>query len=223
LHSLRAGCRVENESRNVSGTIGIFAKQFLDYLEKDIGISSAHVISEGCNAMVNLEGRDIEIGQCTWPPRPVGRNMKANIPDMAVIEINSDMKEKISTSENISLYTAQKDALKHQKVYKRGCTTGRTDGDIDNPQFNMFGRNVMVISTRDGQNFSEPGDSGALVLTKKGSHLLALGLVFGGNLMLREDTCYNLPENASIAIYLDEAISRFEEGGVNGIIGIHRY
>jgi hypothetical protein len=107
-------------------------------------------------------------------------------------------------------------------VFKRGSTTGKTDGDIDIPQFNMFGRKVMVITTADGQNFSEPGDSGALVLTKKGSELLALGLVFGGDLDIRGSD-ENFPENASIAVYLDEAISGFEEDDGNGVIRIKRY
>jgi hypothetical protein len=213
---------VDNGSEDVSGTIGIFAKHILGYLMKDIGITSAHIVSEGCNAVVNLEGRDMEIGQCTWPPRPVSGHLEANIQDLAVIEIKSSMTEKISTSENISLYNDQKEVLECQKVYKRGCTTGKTDGDIYDPQFNMFGNNVMVITTANGQNFSEPGDSGSLVLTKKGTQLFALGLIFGGQLNFRESD-EDFPENASIAIYLDGAISRFEERGGNGKIKIYRY
>jgi hypothetical protein len=190
--------------------------------KKDIGITSPHVIWEGCSAKAPMEGGDKEIGHCTWPPGPVGVGLDARILDMAVIEIQSEMANKISTSKNISVYADQKDELEFQKVYKHGWKSGETTGDIEMPQFNMFGKKVMVITTEDGKDFSEPGDSGALVLTKKGTQLLALGLIFGGELAFREND-KDFPKNASIAIYFDEAISRFETGSGKGNIEINRY
>ncbi|XP_056002820.1 uncharacterized protein LOC130049391 [Ostrea edulis] len=221
-HSLQAGCRVETEGQNVLGTIGIFGKKVLEHAEQDIAITSAHVIWEGCHAGVHVEGGDKEIGQCIWPPKPPEGNLEGKILDIAVIEMRSDLAENISTSENISVYTGQKHELEFQRVYKRGWKTGETHGDIDIPQFNMFGKTVMVITTGDGRRFSEPGDSGALVLTKKGQQLFALGLIFGDDLKFRESD-EDFPANASIAIYLDDAITKFEEESKRGKIKIQRY
>ncbi|XP_048751095.1 uncharacterized protein LOC125662787 [Ostrea edulis] len=221
-HLLRAGCQVKNGDKDISGTIGIFAKQILEDAEKDVAITSAHVIWEGCNARVHVEGSDEEIGHCIWPLKPPGEYLEAKLLDMAVIKMKSDITEHISTSENVSVYTDQKDKLECRKVYKCGWKTGETHGDIHFPQFNMFGKKVMVITTADGRNFSEPGDSGALVLTKNGTQLHALGLIFGGGLRLQEND-EDFPDNASLAIYLDVAISRFEEENERGKIKIQRY
>ncbi|XP_062618643.1 uncharacterized protein LOC134280252 [Saccostrea cucullata] len=221
-HSLMAGSKLVNMRSDFLGTLGLFAKKVKDGVEKDVAITSAHVIWEGCTANSEMNGEDVEIGTCTWPPKPSDEHFHARIKDLALVQLNPGMSENISTSREIFLYVDSKEELAYRCVYKHGCSTGKSEGDIDLPVFDMYGNNVMVITRENQEKFSEPGDSGALVLTEQGNKLYALGLIFGDDLNLRESDP-QFPENASFAIYLDEAIRRFERVSDNERITLHRY
>lgn len=154
------------------------------------------------------------IGSCIWP------NEKAdpisNFHDISVVQLDKSLitnlqrrilKEKVIVDE---LPTAD---LIDRKVFKYGAKTGKTEGYIQKiDDFKIFGGDVMVIVPRatddEDRKFSDKGDSGAIVLTKRRDQLYAIGMVYGDQFDLPQAECTSAI-NESIAIGLKKAVGRF--------------
>lgn len=86
----------------------------------------------------------------------------------------------------------------------------KTRGFIEQiDHFKLFWSDVMTISSEDPERlFSTNGDSGAIVLTIQDGKHHGIGVIYGGNVDIR-DTGIKIPENEIIAIFLKNALDRF--------------
>ena len=113
---------------------------------------------------------------------------------------------------HVTLFKGDRRDLKRRKVYKFGATTSKTIGFIHDSEFVLtIGDPVSVFLIEpedpddDSSRFSQPGDSGAIVLTKFGQDVIALSMIFGGDVDLE-----GVARNNSIAVDLNQALQRFE-------------
>ena len=176
-------------------------------------ISSPHVISSGQSAYIS--NATIELGKCIWPP-VVGAHC-INVEDISVICSESlNINIKTIVGKQIALFHGDRSKLKKRKVYKYGAASFKTIGFIQDSEFVLTIGDpvrVFIIEPEDpddnSSRFSKPGDSGAIVLTKFGQNVVALSMIFGGDVDLE-----GLAKNSSIAVDLNEAIKRFEANNV---------
>ena len=177
---------------------------------KSCCISSPHVISSGQTAYI-LNGT-VALGNCIWPTRVVPTN-SINVEDISVIRLEStDIQIRRMVKTDVTLFKGDRRDLKRRKVYKFGATTSKTIGFIQDSEFVLtIGDPVSVFLIEpedpddDSSRFSQPGDSGAIVLTKFGQDVVALSMIFGGDVDLE-----GVARNNSIAVDLNPALQRFE-------------
>nr|XP_022291106.1 uncharacterized protein LOC111102587 isoform X2 [Crassostrea virginica]XP_022291107.1 uncharacterized protein LOC111102587 isoform X2 [Crassostrea virginica]XP_022291108.1 uncharacterized protein LOC111102587 isoform X2 [Crassostrea virginica] len=212
-HEVKSGDKLhpcKHASTNY-GTIGMFGVLTQpDRKPRRCCISSPHVISSGQSAYIL--NATVKLGKCIWPP-VVGAN-RINVEDLAVIcseFFNINILER-KVGRQITLFHGDRSKLKRRKVFKFGATTLETIGFIGDPEFVLtIGDpvNVFLIEPEDPDDdrsrFSEPGDSGAIVLTKFGKDVVALSMIFGGDVDLE-----GVARNNSIAVDLKQALHRFE-------------
>lgn len=208
--AVKCGDYLKNSTLGIMGTIGMFG-EIKNALENDsiqtVALSSPHVISNGDIACSSTGDR---IGECIWP------GSKANIHDVSIVKIDSSL---ISTlqrtffNENITIEEITKEKLHYRKVFKYGAATKETHGWIEQIEhFQLFGRDVMAISSDDRENpegkFSTNGDSGAIVLTILDEKHHGIGIIYGGNV---DDRGANrkITEREIIAVFLKYALDQF--------------
>ena len=204
-----------------TGTLGMFGKLRSKEAgrikgEFVVAISSGHVLKAGADALVPSRGN---IGKCIWP-FPSSNNMF----DVSVIKIDTSLMNSLQTfifDENVTLTQMSQKDLTNRRVFKFGATTGRTDGFVTTvDDFELFGEKVLAIrpkrSTCSENKFSDEGDSGAIVLTRKDEQLHAVGVIYGDCFDVREFK--NLHGNESIAVFLLDALHRFKTANQQEIL-----
>ena len=216
-HNVTGGEKLHpfRHNANTYGTVGMFGSICQhDRSFKSCCISSPHVISSGQTAYI-LNGT-VALGNCIWPP-PVVPSSPINVEDISVICLESiDIKISRVVERQVTLFHEDRQVLRKRKVYKYGAATSKTIGFIKDSEFVLtIGNPVSVVLIEpedpddDGSRFSQPGDSGAIVLTKFGQNVVALSMIFGGDIDLE-----GVARNGSIAVDLNEAIQRFEANNV---------
>ena len=192
-----------------TGTIGIFGKlrnRDANKAKEEIivAISSGHVIDEGADAFVPSSGN---IGKCIWPV-PSSNNMF----DVSVIKINTSLinsLQRFILDENVTLTQISEQDLTNRRVFKFGATTGRTDGFVNTfEDCELYGEKVLVIKPQRSKNavFSDEGDSGAIVLTRKDNKLHAVGVIYGD---FDSRDFESVHGKESSAVFLINALNRF--------------
>ena len=225
-HKVESGDKLHPYRQNAEsyGTVGMFGSIYQknsrtmhrgdectiyqrEEFPKPCCISSPHVISSG--QMAYISDAAIALGNCIWPP-PV-EDFCVNVEDISVIcleSLNIEMGRKIKG--NVSLFDGNRSSLARRKVYKFGATTSRTMGFIRYPEFEIVMGNpinvFLIEPDNDSSRFSKEGDSGAIVLTKFGEKVVALSMIFGGDV-----TFEGLANNISIAVDLNQAVNRFKD------------
>lgn len=201
------GSIYQKNSRTMHRSDECTVHQREEFNPKPCCISSPHVISSGQIAYVS--DATIALGNCIWPPP--AKDYRVNVEDMSVIcleSLNIEIGRKIK--ESVTLFDGNRNSLARRKVYKFGAATSRTTGFIRYPEFEMImGHpiNVFVIEPdNDSSRFSKEGDSGAIVLTKFGEKVVALSMIFGGDVNFE-----GLAKNSSVAVDLNKAVNRFKE------------
>ncbi|XP_061185204.1 uncharacterized protein LOC133193262 [Saccostrea echinata] len=218
---LKGGCELTIGS--VSGTLGMFAKLSTENkIEKIIAISSGHIATSGNKIMAALGGKnDRKIGQCIWPETSTDASLKANIEDISVIILDDGISNSIEyrmPEFKVKLPTVDLEDLNNRKVFKFGAKTNKTYGCLKcAKKSKLLGADVMFIEPWHGEKqFSDQGDSGAIVFTQMGRELIAIGVVFGDDLTVYT-TCESDEENLEdvddahcIAVDIKRAIDLFE-------------
>lgn len=211
---ITSGEKLHPQKDNVSsyGTIGMIGS-FHSIRERNptrCCISSPHVISK--DQVAYFMDAKKKLGKCIWPPRVP--NYHINVQDISIIPLEEN-DIKISTEEGmINIFKeTNRDSLDRRKVFKYGATTGRTDGIVCKTNFYLPIKDppisVFLIEPRneakEKPTFSEPGDSGAVVLTKFGQRVHAFSMIFGGDVNIE-----GVAKNNSIAVELKYAVNHFE-------------
>ncbi|XP_062618528.1 uncharacterized protein LOC134280121 [Saccostrea cucullata] len=195
-----------------SGTLGMFG-QLNGF---PVAVTGGHVIEEGQLAQFHIHGECVNFGACIWP---LVAECQTHIPDIAVIEIDKNIMNKISyrIGNNVTIHTRKLLELKNRKVFKYGATTNLTHGyveDIDSMSLFESTDVALVAHEDDDKNFAKEGDSGAIVLTKFNDQHFAIGVVYGGGLNPRNSPKTVSPKT-SVIVSLNHAIQRFKEGYEN--------
>lgn len=172
-------------------------------------ISSPHVISAEQTAF--FRDAKVLLGTCIWPPAVP--NHQVNVEDISVISLEKHHQICKRQPEDVKLFEdSDRHRLDKRKVFKFGATTGKTLGFVCKTDFILeLGQpiNVFLIEPYDKNDeestFSEPGDSGAVVLTKFGQRVEAFSMVFAGEVNIPE-----IAKNNTIAVELKHAVDRFE-------------
>ena len=214
-HSITGGDKLHPFRHTASsyGTIGMFGSvSQRDGSSKTCCISSPHVIS--CGQTAYISGATVPLGTCIWPPTV--KNDCINVEDISVIyldQVDKNIEIRKMFEKQITLFKGDRTDLKRRKVYKFGATTSKTIGFIGDPEFVLtIGDPISVFLIEpedvddDSSRFSQPGDSGAIVFTKFGQNVVALSMIFGGDVTLE-----GFAKNNSIAVDLQQAIQRFED------------
>lgn len=209
--AIKCGGYITNDISNKSGTLGVFGKM-RDFVhnnqEKTVALSSPNLFIEGDFA--SLPNGD-NIGVCVWPVKP--EPPVENICDVSIIEIDSsriNTLERTIFKKQIIVEEIPYNDLDYRLVFKYGAKTQTTYGWITKiSNFQLFENEVLVILPKSPAiSFSEEGDSGAIVVTKiKGNHL-GVGMVYGSDFDV-ENTSNNNAKNATIGIFLKNALDRF--------------
>nr|XP_022294014.1 uncharacterized protein LOC111104392 isoform X1 [Crassostrea virginica] len=214
-HTVEGGDKLHPFGNNKSkyGSVGMFGSvSNSDGSSKTCCISSPHVIS--CGQTAYISGAKVPLGNCIWPP--IAENNCINVEDISVIYldlVHKNIEIRKMFEKQITLFEGDRNDLKRRKVYKFGATTFKTIGFIQDPEFMLpfrDGISVFLIEPEDvdddSSRFSQPGDSGAIVFTKFGQNVVALSMIFGGDLTLE-----GFAKNNSIAVDLQQAIQRFAD------------
>lgn len=172
-------------------------------------ISSPHVISAYKTAF--FRDATVLLGTCIWPPAVP--NHEVNVQDISVISLEKRIQICRRQPGDVKLFEdSDRDRLDKRKVFKFGATTDKTLGFVCKTDFVLeLGQpiNVFLIEPYDKNDeestFSEPGDSGAVVLTKFGQRVEAFSMVFAGDVNIPE-----IAKNNTIAVELKHAVDRFE-------------
>ena len=194
-----------------TGTLGMFGKlrsKEAGRIKEEfvVAISSGHVLEADADALVPSKGN---IGKCIWP-FPSSNNMF----DVSVIKIDTSLinsLQKFILDENVTLAQISETDLTNRRVFKFGATTGRTDGFVNTfEECELYGEKVLVIKPQRSKNaaFSDKGDSGAIVLTRKDERLHAVGVIYG-DFDSREFKSVHGKESS--AVFLINALNRFME------------
>ena len=194
-----------------TGTIGIFGKLRNNEasrpdVESIVAISSGHVIDADSDAFVPSRGN---VGTCIWP-FPSSNNMF----DVSVIKINTSFINSLRRfilNENVTLTQISEQDLTNRRVFKFGATTGRTDGFVNTfEECELYGERVLVIKPHRSKSaaFSDEGDSGAIVLTRKDDKLHAVGVIYGD---FDSRDFKSVHGKESSAVFLINALNRFME------------
>ena len=204
-----------------TGTLGMFGKLRNNEASRPIeeiivAISSGHVLETGADAFVPRIGK---VGKCMWPVHAAN-----NMFDVSVIKIDPHLinsLQRFILDEKVTLMQISHEDLENRRVFKFGATTGRTDGFVTTvDDFELFGKKVLVIrpkrSTCSENKFSDEGDSGAIVLTRKDEQLHAVGVIYGDCFDVREFK--SLHGNESIAVFLLDALHRFKTANQQEIL-----
>lgn len=199
-------------SKTSHGTLGIFGNLKSPSSTRSTAISGGHVISENSKAFIDIGDVRKELGTCIWPKNQ-NDSFSVNIPDISVIVLSDDILRHLEIqSERIEVFDKCLNNLSCRKVYKIGATTGKTEGVIcDVDSLDVFGVSDAVLVTHcdPTKSFSDEGDSGSVVLTKFGRDVVALGVIFGGNILTQKSP--NVPKKASFVVSLKKALVNFEE------------
>lgn len=177
-------------------------------------ISSSHVISADETAF--FKDAKVLLGTCIWPPAVP--NYEVNVQDISVISLEKRIQICRRQPGDVKLFEdSDRDRLDKRKVFKFGATTDKTLGFVCKTDFVLeLGQpiNVFLIEPYDKNDeestFSEPGDSGAVVLTKFGQRVEAFSMVFAGDVNIPE-----IAKNNTIAVELKHAVDRFEHSHGN--------
>lgn len=173
-------------------------------------ISSPHVISADDTAF--FRDATVLLGTCIWPPAVP--NHEVNVQDISVISLEERIQIFRRQPGDVKLFEeADRHKLDKRKVFKFGATTGKTLGFVCKTDFVLeLGKtpiNVFLIEPYDKSDeestFSEPGDSGAVVLTKFGQRVEAFSMIFAGDVNIPE-----VAKNNTIAVELKHAVDKFE-------------
>lgn len=173
-------------------------------------ISSPHVISADESAY--FEDATILLGTCIWPPRVPNHHI--NVLDISVISLEKHIRICKRHPGDVKLFEEEdRHKLDKRKVFKFGATTGKTLGfvcktdfvlELGNPPINVFLIEPYDKSDEES-TFSEPGDSGAVVLTKFGQRVEAFSMIFAGDVNTPD-----VAKNNTIAVELKYAVDKFE-------------
>ncbi|XP_061185224.1 uncharacterized protein LOC133193283 [Saccostrea echinata] len=228
--ALQGGCKMRAVQVRRTGTLGMFAKCLIADQRQSVGISSGHVALKGNDIQLEISKENVLVGKCIWPETSA---RDANFKDISVILLNTDIADTIQyrmPQFDVKLRTDDLIVLHLRKVFKFGAKTNRTLGYLKSKNLlRLRETEAMCIKPEEGERqFSEEGDSGSVVFTQKGRDLIAIGIVFGGNLKLiqtqdtEEENSSDFKEGDCIAIDLKDAIRYFESSG-EGTIFLEKF
>ena len=224
-HQVESGDKLHPHRQNAEsyGTVGMFGSiyqrsEITNNEDNETSmrccISSPHVISSEHTAYF-LHG-NVELGKCIWPPAV--EDSCINVEDISVIHLkfpNIEINRKVK--ETITLFNGDRRNLLRRKVYKFGASTSRTTGFIRDSQLELtIGEPVDVFliepenADDDSSRFSKEGDSGAIVLTNFGEKVVAVCMIFGGDVNIE-----GIARNSTIAVDLNRAVARYTDGNKN--------
>ncbi|XP_062618529.1 uncharacterized protein LOC134280122 [Saccostrea cucullata] len=194
------------------GTLGMFGH--LD--GSPVAVTGGHVIEKGQLAQVHIDDILAKLGTCIWP---IVTQSQTNIPDIAVIELDGNMVDRISyrIGNDVAICTRKLLELKNRGVFKYVAATQFTRGfiqDIDSMSLFDSTDVALVAHKDDDKNFAEEGDSGAIVLTRIKDQHFAIGVVYGGKLESR-DSSQRVSPKTTVIVSLNHAIQRFKKGYEN--------
>lgn len=208
-HVIKLYCSVKcgdsmKSSQDKIATIGIFGEiQGLQAAADDtrttVVLSASHFMHKGEIAFHSTVGR---IGECIWPI-----SSTENFKNVSVILIDAYVTNSLKRyifEEKVTVSEIPREALLHRKVFKHGAASQTTFGFIQQSEF--FDMDVFIITSKNSdEKFAEPGDSGAVVLTRIGNELYAIGMVVG-SLQIGDEK-----SNEVIALPLNKAVERFQK------------
>lgn len=205
---VKCGDLMQNPANGTSATIGIFGEiKDMQGAAKDtrttVVLSSSHFSSSGDIVTHSTVGR---IGECIYPSSSILDGVSVTLIDPFV----THSLKKYIFEENVKVDELSKEMLLDRMVFKYGAATHTTFGFIQQfGDFQLFERDVLVIKSKNrDEAFSQPGDSGAVVLTRCGDELYAIGMVVG-TYSIRGEECKDTG-NEVIAVFLKKAVDRFK-------------
>ncbi|XP_062600818.1 uncharacterized protein LOC134262441 [Saccostrea cucullata] len=219
---IKCGGEIVNGEKKIQGSLGMFGEissqqNHDDTFSNVVAITSGHLFKEGDVAKFQHLQVLKTMGCCIWPNECLyerGRSVD-NVHDISVISIKRSvlsllLKTIEDLNESIHVYDQPLATLSDRFVFKYGAATAKTEGFVEKvSDFEVFGGDVMVIlPDRAFEQFSDRGDSGSIVLTRVEEDLYAVGIVYGGELTLRNAECLNAKKE-TIAASLHIALDRF--------------
>lgn len=196
---LRGGICIGNElNSNIFlsflgyGTMGCLARK-ADASNKLVGLSAQHVLTNGfvpVGPVGPLTPIGLRIGQPTTASvfgivtNVVGKisQLSSAALDCGIFEIETDEATFISNAgseymvQGFNNLTGVAQAVCYEVVRKRGAATGITSGVVVDVKFE--GTKILINPCTDFVNFSEPGDSGAVIVNSANK---VVGLLIGGS------------------------------------------
>ncbi|XP_061177567.1 uncharacterized protein LOC133186331 [Saccostrea echinata] len=227
---IKCGGEIVNEEKKIQGSLGMFGEisstqNLDDTLSNVVAITSGHLFKEGDIAKVQHLQVLKTIGRCIWPNENVyemGRSVD-NVHDVSIISVHKSvlgllLKTIEGLNESIHVYEQPLSTLTDRMVFKYGATTSKTEGFVQKvSDFELFGGEVMVILPHIAfEQFSDKGDSGSIILTRVGDNLYAVGIIYGGELMLLNAECFSAKKE-TIAASLRVALDRFNKATTKSI------
>jgi hypothetical protein len=183
----------------MSASIGMFATLRGLGIPKLVCTGSEYICKE--NDILYYDGGIL--GTCLWPNTMC---ISSDLEPICVLSLDEKVHCIVEHEgrEEISIFDGDLRDLVNRKVYKSGVTTGKTFGYIERDYQMLCSRSVIVASETDDKPFSAPGDTGSIVLTKMGKDTVALGIVIGSVVMIR-----NLSATSTLVVSLKDALSQF--------------
>lgn len=192
--SLRGGIQIRNKyfSGNNSigaGTIGCLARTTPG--NKLVGLTARHVLTDGNTGNPLPAVTTIQIGHPRWIKcccctyNEVGSVLQVSSItslDCGIFELDADAISKVATEgteelvHGVGLIQGVAQAVCYERVRKRGSATGVTFGVIVDVLYE--GSNILINPCTEFTNFTQPGDSGAVIVNSDNK---VVGLLIGSS------------------------------------------
>jgi hypothetical protein len=194
--SLRGGVQIRNEffegdNGIGAGTIGCLARTN-DADNKLVGLSTQHVLTDGLTGNPLPAVSTVEIGHPRWIKcccccsyNEVGDVMRVSSVatlDCGIFVLDSSACSDVASSgtenliQEIGTIAGVAQAVCYEVVRKRGVTTGLTQGVVVDVMFD--GTNILINPCAEFPNFTQPGDSGAVIVNSANK---VIGLLIGSS------------------------------------------
>ncbi|KAK3101235.1 hypothetical protein FSP39_002009 [Pinctada imbricata] len=213
---------IKKVERNVRGTLGIYGKRKNNTL---VALTGAHVIEEKEDVYFkNSEDKLSKLGSCIFSPRSHDAYI-VNIKDIGVIEISEHIMDQLKTDRlglNTNVFEGKNESMFRKRVFKYGGTTDKTEGFVVKTNYQLeIGDQVvplMLVEKENQNDFAKQGDSGSVVICKRGpSNCDAVAVVFGGQLTLPD-----VPPHWGVVVRLDKALKEYSDK-MNDTLFIDRF
>lgn len=229
--SMRGGVQIRNEfhqgdNRIGAGTVGCLARTTTG--SKLVALTARHVLTDGLSGTPLPAVTTVEVGHPRWIKcccccsyNEVGSVMKVSAItdlDCGIVELDGSASSDVASEstehevEGIGTIAGVAQAVCYEKVSKRGAATSLTEGVVVDVMFE--GTKILINPCIGYANFSEPGDSGAVILNASNK---VIGLLVGSS---------RTAANKGVAHHIKPVLTELditingEGAGTAGLVGV---